>query len=148
MKALLTILLCLVFCPCVASAQEKTGSVEQTLLQLRREFWEAASRIDLAAVERFVSDEYMETESTGEVSTKADLIVALKELAKVPASMLPPWPVIDDVKVRVYGDTAIMTGRSTFQLKEIEHFRFTEVYVKQKGQWRLVASQSTLITRK
>jgi ketosteroid isomerase-like protein len=55
------------------------------------------------------------------------------------------------VKVRVYGDAAVVTGRATIkgQLKtgadsaqDISgQYRYTRVYVKQQGQWRLVSFQ-------
>jgi ketosteroid isomerase-like protein len=51
----------------------------------------------------------------------------------------------DDVRVRVYGDAAVETGRSTMdgqdKGKAVPHdTRFTRVWVKQKGHWRLVAN--------
>ena len=56
----------------------------------------------------------------------------------------------DDVKVRVYGNTAVMTGRFTakgkFRDKSIDiRERYTAVWVKREGRWRLVAEQGNLI---
>ena len=56
----------------------------------------------------------------------------------------------DSYSLHVYGDTVIMTGRATsdvvYQGKE-NHIprRFTNVYIKLAGQWRLVAHQATTI---
>jgi ketosteroid isomerase-like protein len=55
-----------------------------------------------------------------------------------------------DVKVRVYGKTAVMTGRfnakGTFKGKTIDvRERYTAVWVKQNGRWQLVAEQGNFI---
>jgi hypothetical protein len=59
----------------------------------------------------------------------------------------------DDVQVRVYGNTAVETGRSTMNGQDKgqtvpRDTRFTRVWVKQQGLWRLVANHySSQITR-
>ena len=57
---------------------------------------------------------------------------------------------ISDLTIRVYGDTAVVTGRSN--QKGMENgkdysgdYRFTRVYVRQKGRWLTVALQATAI---
>ena len=48
--------------------------------------------------------------------------------------------------VRLYGDTAVITGAATIGLRgQAAPFtlRYTLVYVKREGQWRMVAWQST-----
>jgi ketosteroid isomerase-like protein len=59
---------------------------------------------------------------------------------------------ISDLNVRVYGETAVVTGRSV--QKGIENgkdysgdYRFTRVYVKLKGAWMTVALQTTMIQK-
>ncbi|MGH9881836.1 MAG: DUF4440 domain-containing protein [Pyrinomonadaceae bacterium] len=57
----------------------------------------------------------------------------------------------DEVMVRVYGDAAVVTGRSTTkragQGSEVitRQVRFTRVYAKSKGRWRAVSAHNTLI---
>jgi ketosteroid isomerase-like protein len=51
----------------------------------------------------------------------------------------------DDVRVRVYGNAAVETGSSTMNGQDkgnaVPHdTRFTRVWVKQHGRWRLVAN--------
>jgi ketosteroid isomerase-like protein len=48
--------------------------------------------------------------------------------------------------VRVYGDTAIMTGQASVGLRgrpDRLELRYTLLYVRQAGAWRMVAWQST-----
>jgi hypothetical protein len=55
--------------------------------------------------------------------------------------------------VRVYGDAAVVTGRSTTKRAgqgtgdEIitRQVRFTRVYAKRQGRWQVVSAQNTLI---
>jgi ketosteroid isomerase-like protein len=59
---------------------------------------------------------------------------------------------ISDLKIRIYGDTAIVTGRSTQKGSEngkdySGDYRFTRVYGKQEGRWVTVALQATLMQR-
>jgi len=56
----------------------------------------------------------------------------------------------DNTRVRIYGDTAVVTGNARVQAQADDHpiqhlVRVTRVYVNQHGQWRLVASQTTRV---
>jgi ketosteroid isomerase-like protein len=60
--------------------------------------------------------------------------------------------VADDMKVRFYGDAAIVTYRSTAKGKDqqgaIDEQRlWTRVFVRRDGRWRLVHSQGTTIQK-
>jgi ketosteroid isomerase-like protein len=60
--------------------------------------------------------------------------------------------VVDDVKVRRYGDTAVVTYRSTAEGKDQqgaidEQRRWTRVFVWQEGRWQPVHSQGTTIQK-
>ena len=60
--------------------------------------------------------------------------------------------VADEINVRVYGDTAIVTYRSTAKGKDQdgaidEQRRWTRVFVRKDGRWQLVHSQGTTIQK-
>jgi ketosteroid isomerase-like protein len=57
---------------------------------------------------------------------------------------------LGDMKVRVFGDTAVVTGTDDeITLKDgkksIDHYVWTDVFVKRNGEWLGVASQTTQI---
>ena len=57
-----------------------------------------------------------------------------------------------ETEIRVYGDAGVVTGKSTlrFRLKgnaDSERLAYTAVYVRTKGNWTLVAWQSTRESR-
>jgi len=59
----------------------------------------------------------------------------------------------DSYSLHVYGDTVVMTGRATSEVVYMGKEnrvprRFTNVYIKLAGQWRLVAHQATTIEEK
>jgi ketosteroid isomerase-like protein len=100
---------------------------------------------DVRALDKMTSDDYTFITLKGELRTKSDI---LKGFAS--GSFHYESREISDLKVRVYGDTAIVTGRSV--QKGMENgkdysgdYWFTRVYVKQKGRWLTVALQTTLI---
>jgi ketosteroid isomerase-like protein len=128
-----------------ASAFAQAGGPEQQIRDLEQQAREAAVRGDATFLERHATDDYMATNPAGVVRTRADAIEDLKSGAiKYMAIDL------DDERVRVYGDTAVLTARVTLKAtlkgQDISgQYRITRVWVKQGGEWKLVAFQSTRI---
>ena len=58
---------------------------------------------------------------------------------------------VDDLAVRIYGETAVVTGRSTPKGRNAKgepirgQYRFLRVWVKRDGRWQAVAFQGTRI---
>ena len=120
-------------------------TVEREIESLEEARNQAVLHGDVAALDRMTSDDYTFITLRGELRTKSDI---LKGFAS--GSFHYESRQISDLKVRVYGDTAIITGRSV--QKGMENgkdysgdYRFTRVYVKEKGHWVTVALQTTLI---
>jgi ketosteroid isomerase-like protein len=61
---------------------------------------------------------------------------------------------IDDLKVRLYGDTGIVVGQGTIKAHEGKQnllggkFVWTDTFIKQDGAWKVVASQVTPVLNK
>jgi ketosteroid isomerase-like protein len=100
---------------------------------------------DAAALERMTSDDYTFITLRGELRTKAEIVKGFATGAFKYESRE-----ISDLNIRVYGNAAVVTGRST--QKGVENgkdysgdYWFTRVYVKESGRWLTVALQTTLI---
>jgi len=126
------------------SSQPQT-TVDGEIKSLEEARNQAVLHGDVAALDKMTSDDYTFITLRGELRTKSDI---LKGFAS--GSFHYDSRQVSDLKVRVYGDTAIVTGRSV--QKGMENgkdysgdYRFTRVYVKENGHWLTVALQTTLI---
>ena len=137
-------------CP-VCSEQAKTSGplqdAESTLAQLEQDWGEAIVRHDVDFLERIEADDYTYTGPDGALTHKADEIAGAKA-AYVQIDSFKHT----DIKVHVYGDSAVVTGATALKAKagDIDlsgDFRWTDVFVKQNGRWQVVASQATSISK-
>ena len=127
-------------------ARTRETNVEQTIRNLEDEGRQATLKNDLAATERLLADDWMNTNANGTVTTKPQLIALLKS---------SPFKFISiedsDVVIRTYDGAAVVTGRSIRKRSGPEgsaieqQLRFTRVYVMRTGRWQVVAAQSTPI---
>lgn len=118
------------------------NNVEQELLKLEREWLDAYEKRDVAAMERIVADDFTITFDGGHMSTKAQTIADLKRPRPVDPTLKFST---EDVKVRVYGDTAILSGRVIEKRQRnnrevVSQSRYTDTYVRRNGRWQVVAS--------
>jgi hypothetical protein len=102
---------------------------------------------DFDAVEKVLVDDFLVTFDNGAMANKAEYMDRQRS-----GQFCLTSAVHDDERVRIYGEAAVITGRSTGKLtvdgKEQEsQVRYTHVYVKQQGQWRMVAMQVSAISR-
>jgi ketosteroid isomerase-like protein len=120
-------------------------SAQDEVRQLELDWGEAFECRDLATLDRLMADEYILTDPLGYVRTKAETLAALKTNEVHFESTNS-----DDVNVRIYGDTAVVTGRSTFRGRYrgwpvAGCYQYTDVLVKQQGSWKAVGSHITAL---
>jgi ketosteroid isomerase-like protein len=122
-------------------------SVEQTLMQLERDWSQASLTKDIDTLNKIMADDWVNIDFQGKVVTKAQTIASLK--SGLPATQAAG---LGEMKVRVFGNSAIVTGSDTGKSgskgKEIiEKYLWTDVFVRRNGRWQAVASQSTKVAR-
>jgi ketosteroid isomerase-like protein len=123
-----------------------SSKIEQQLMQLEREWIKADFTHDAAWYGEHLADDFTSVDIRGRVGTKADELADAK--ARRP---MREKHAIDDMKVRVYGNTAVVTGKVTTRQGPTKdrmddyQLRFTDVFVYDNGRWRVVATQGTRI---
>jgi peptidylprolyl isomerase len=120
------------------------ADAEHSLRELNRQWAEALKNRDRDSLDRILDDQFISTGDEGQVSDKRQWIDAAMGAIKVESSSL------DDVTVRVYGDTGVVAGRwsgkFTLNGKEVSAaFRFTETFARNLGKWRAVAAHESRI---
>lgn len=117
-------------------------AVEQELKTLMQTEYAAGMRNDVATINRIWADEYVSTGPKGQTTTKAQMLSYYKTAALSQTKFGPV--ALSDVKIQVYNDVALMTGRATGTLQNGRpagaSLRFTRVHVKRNGQWVVVAN--------
>ena len=121
----------------------ETGTAEQEVRKLEREWLDAYEKFDVEAMNRIVADDFLITFPEGGMQAKAQIIENLKRArsANSPANKFHT----EDVQAKVYGDTVILIGRVITEGQREgkamrEENRYTDTYVKRQGRWQVVAS--------
>jgi uncharacterized protein (TIGR02246 family) len=115
-------------------------------LKALEEKWAAAQmKGDIATMAALLADTFVYTTIDGVLRNKAEMIAEIKS-----GSLKIQTASVDEIKVTFYGDAAVVTGRwrgkGTEDGKPFDDTeRWTDTWVRIKGQWRCVASQSTLL---
>jgi len=107
--------------------------VEQELIKLEIEWAEVWVKSDIAFHDRIMADDYTWISPWGEVFTEARNLALLKSGDEV----IESW-VLAEVKVRVYGDAAVVTGcdavKETYKGENVSsQNRWTHTWVKLAG---------------
>jgi ketosteroid isomerase-like protein len=122
------------------------GSAEQAIRQTDNERIKAQIGADAAALDRIYADDFIGVGPSGTVRTKPQVLSDFTWGHLKFQSITT-----DEVQVRVYENTAVETGLSTMVGQDHgkavpRDNRFTRVWVKQQGRWRLVANHYSLRT--
>jgi peptidylprolyl isomerase len=118
-----------------------TGSVEAIIRKLEAEWFAAVTSKDTATISRIFAADLVTADDDGTWLKKADML-------KYVSAGLPIDKVTsDEFKLRVYGTTAIVNGKSSYYAKgqKLGQNHHTAVWVKRAGRWQVVAWQSTPI---
>jgi uncharacterized protein (TIGR02246 family) len=123
------------------------GEAEKELRALVQQEFDADVSYDAATFDRLLADDAIVTFEHGDVATKSDIVklLSLGVREEHPSEIA----VLEDLRVRAYGDAAVVTGRATVTGKAtrkiIKRVRFTYVFARRQGRWQIVALQLTPI---
>ena len=121
--------------------------IEQELINLEREKDSAYERGDKVTLDRIYADDYIAITAAGTNVTKKE-ILGFFTRSKIFESHRS-----EDISVRIFGDTAIVTGLQKRKFaRDIkpggeDFIRYTHIYVRRQGEWKIVAAQFTIIKK-
>ena len=127
------------------SQAQSTGEIEKAVTALEQQWLQSQKANNPDLVAPLLADKFVETSSDGKVMNKAEALAQAKATKYVSAEY-------QDVKVTVFGDTAIATGG--FKGKGTDasgkpmdvHERWTDTWVKMpSGKWQCVATHGSTI---
>lgn len=140
---------------CSAEPADPSADAEPAVRELEAQLGQAVVRGDRAFFERVLAADFTHTSHAGAFKTKAQWMSERKFRDKgatpEPATTQYDAYVVDDLAVRVYGDTAVVTGRTRPSGRSVQgkaiagRYRFLRVWVKRQGHWQAVAFQGTRI---
>ena len=126
----------------------KTTDAEQELLKVEKEFAQAIVSNDLEGIGRIVADDWIIVDPNGDVVDRTRFFEVIKSGALTHDMMES-----ENFRVRVYGDSAVVTGltrtKGKFMGQEFStQERATDVFVKRGDRWQCVLTHLTRFPNK
>jgi ketosteroid isomerase-like protein len=115
---------------------------EQALIKIQHDWAEARIKGDSSYTRRLEAGNCTVVWPDGSIANKRE------DLASMTGDILFTEFKIDDLQVRLYGDTGIVVGQGTIKAHEGKQnllggkFVWTDTFVRQHSVWKVVASQS------
>jgi len=133
--------------PPLRSNRSASGTDEQQLEQLLRQWDEAYARRDPEAIAPLLAPDFVFTSSNGQLITRP---MYLSASLKSPDIAVETPINSEDVKIHIYGEVAVVTSMAAQRGQRFDRdpkvrFRYTDVWVKRNGRWQAVTSQSTRV---
>ena len=129
--------------PAYALPHHDNHAVHKEIENLEMQWRQAVISNDVGQMDHLLADDYIGISANGTVETKAQEL-AQRKAGTVRISQLD----LTDLKVRVYGDTAVVTSRADLQGSNGQsntsgNYRYTRVYNRRLGQWRIVSFEAS-----
>jgi ketosteroid isomerase-like protein len=121
---------------------------EQALIKIQHDWAEARIKADSSYTRR------LEAENCTVVWPDGSIVNKREDLKSMTADIVFNEFKIEDIHVRLYGDTGIVVGQGTIKAHEGKQnllsgkFVWTDTFMKQGGEWKVVASQITPVLKK
>ena len=121
---------------------------EQALIKIQQEWAEARVKGDSSYTRRVEAEDCTIVWPDGRIVSKS------ADLQTMTGDIVFSEFKINDLRVRVYGDTGIVVGEGIIKARKANHdllngkFVWTDTFVKQSGEWKVVASQITPVLEK
>jgi len=123
------------------SKEAQAGGTEQQLKQMEDDWQKATRAKDVASLKRIIAEDWVATDDKGKALNREQYISQTTSNSDVIQSNENT-----DMQVRVYGDTAVVTGGLTEKgmrggTAYTDTYKWTDVFVKRGDHWQAVVSQ-------
>ena len=127
-----------------AYARPVDADAAQAVRKAHSTWFERLLAEDTTGLDQLLADDVTLAFPDGNLMPRADFLSYLKS-----GALFYYTAEHEDVLVRIYGTTGVVTGRSNLAYRfkgkaGLERLRYTAVYARTGGRWRLVASHSTV----
>ena len=125
------------------TAQGAASKDEMDVRKAENDRFAAMLKADVGALDKLLAPDLIYTHGDGRVIDKAAFLSDFKTGAFKYVTIEP-----NDLKIRIYGDTAIVTGGAGMHVvnkgapAQIK-IRYTDVHVRRNGMWQMVAWEAT-----
>lgn len=129
--------------PAYALPHHDNHAVHKEIENLEMQWRQAIITNNVTQMDHLLADDYVGISANGTVETKPQEL-AQRRAGTVKISQLD----LNDLKVRVYGDTAVVTSRATLEGTNGQsniggNYRYTRVYNRRLGQWKIVSFEAS-----
>lgn len=125
-----------------AYGQRHPRAGDRAVMEAEKAYVDALVKGDRAALNNLLDDQYVFTNTEGATLDRGAHLKRFEGGGYRFATKAD----IDDVKIRISGTTAFVTGRLNFYGADTPpadgHSRYTHVWVKKMGRWRLASNHS------
>jgi len=113
---------------------------QETLAALNSDFIDYVQNGDVKGVDEILADEFYASSPDGSLVDRAGFLAETAKPVTIKGLKA------DQVIIRMFGDTAIIHGRTNYTTAEgrAAQGRYTDVWVKRAGKWLTVAAHITL----
>jgi ketosteroid isomerase-like protein len=118
-------------------------AIHKEIEALEQRWRDAIISNNVSEMDHLLAEDYIGISANGTVETKAQAL-ALRKAGTVRITQLD----LNDLKVRVYGDTAVVTSTAELagtngQSDISGNYRYTRVYNRRLGQWKIVSFEAS-----
>jgi hypothetical protein len=141
------VLLAALCLPAAAQSPSVAGDESARVVSLENAWNQAEVTHDAHALSTLLAETFDFTDDDGQFMNKSQWLTYIRD-ADIHYAPLG----YSGMKVHLYGSVAIATGIYQDKVKEkgkwfVQSGRFTDIWTRQNGDWKCVASQATLITQ-
>jgi ketosteroid isomerase-like protein len=128
-----------------ALPRHENHAIHKEIENLEEQWRLALVSNNVSAMDHLLADDYIGISDNGTIETKAQAL-AQRKAGTARVTQLE----LNDLHVRVYGDTAVVTSKAQLKGTNGESdisglYRYTRVYNRRFGQWKIVSFEASRI---